>query len=76
MEFKKFWLSIPFKNRQEFAERCGTSANYLALVAFGQKKRVSADMAIRIEHASNGEIVVEQLRPDLPWKIIRNTAPQ
>lgn len=34
-------------------------------------KRPSAEVAIRIEAATDGKVRVEDLRPDVPWHVIR-----
>ena len=54
------------RKAQEFANRANTSLGYLRLLGYGVR-RPSADMAIRIEDASYGEITAYELRPDLPW---------
>lgn len=32
-----------------------------------KRGEVSAELAIRIHHATKGEVPADQLRPDLPW---------
>ncbi len=58
------------KNRgrkaHELAASAGTSIGYLRLLGYGLRKP-SADIAIRLEHASKGELIARELRPDLPW---------
>ena len=34
-------------------------------------KRPSAEVAIRIEAATDGKVRAEDLRPDVPWHVIR-----
>ena len=36
-------------------------------------KRPSAEVAIRIEAATKGRVRVEDIRPDLPWQVIRGS---
>ncbi|MDS4026102.1 MAG: hypothetical protein RKO25_03790 [Candidatus Contendobacter sp.] len=48
------------------AQKAGTSVGYLRLLSYGLRKP-SADLAIRLEHASDGLIPARELRPDLPW---------
>lgn len=48
------------------AKRAGTSLPYLQHCKYGFR-RMSADLAIRLEHITNGELTARDLRPDLPW---------
>lgn len=36
-------------------------------------KRPSAEVAIRIEAATKGRVRVEDIRPDVPWHVIRGS---
>ena len=36
-------------------------------------KRPSAEVAIRIEAATRGRVRVEDIRPDVPWHVIRGS---
>lgn len=36
-------------------------------------KRPSAEVAIRIEAATDGKVRAEEVRPDVPWHVIRGT---
>ena len=71
MELKQFIRSVPLDQREGFAQRCGTSLNYLKLVAY-KAKPCSERLAIAIERESAGAVTVEELRPDVPWHVIRN----
>lgn len=35
-------------------------------------RRVPTERAIRIEEATKGQVKAEELRPDVPWHVIRN----
>lgn len=50
--------------RERVAACAGTSVAYLRQLAGGHS-RASAEMAIRLEQASDGRITREDLRPDL-----------
>lgn len=50
----------------EVAIRAGTTIGYLKLCKYG-KRRMSADLAIWLEHVTQGELTACELRPDLPW---------
>ncbi|WP_417312393.1 YdaS family helix-turn-helix protein [Ectopseudomonas khazarica] len=54
----------------KFAECCGTSLGQLRQVAYGNR-RASASLAINIERHSCGQVVCEQLRPDVDWGYLR-----
>ena len=73
--FKRFWLAMPVPERKVFASRCGTTANYLNMVAHGQKPRIGESLAINIERESNGAVLCEQMRADVDWAYLRNTKP-
>lgn len=48
------------------AQRAGTSLGYLQHCKYGNR-RMSADLAIWLEHVTHGELTARELRPDLPW---------
>ncbi len=48
------------------AQRAGTRLIYLKQIAWGLR-RPSAELALRMEHASGGLLAAYELRPDLPW---------
>ena len=50
----------------EIAIMAGTTIGYLRLCKYG-KRRMSADLAIWLEHVTQGELTACELRPDLPW---------
>ena len=52
--------------RRDLAEAAGTKLIYLRQISRGLR-RASADLAIRLEHASHGLITAREVRPDLPW---------
>jgi DNA-binding transcriptional regulator YdaS (Cro superfamily) len=51
---------------RQLAGRAGTQLIYLRHVSAGHR-RMSADLAIRLEWASAGQLTARELRPDLPW---------
>ncbi|MDG4549848.1 MAG: YdaS family helix-turn-helix protein [Candidatus Contendobacter sp.] len=50
----------------EIAAQANTSLGYLRGCLYGQR-RMSADLAIWLEHVTSGELTARELRPDLPW---------
>lgn len=61
--------------RDGFARRCGTSLNYMKLVAYRSKKP-NAELCIAIERESGGAVPVEELRPDIDWSFRRAADPE
>jgi len=71
--FHDYWYSLkPGAEREEFASRCESTVGYLNLVASGNAK-AGESLAIRIERESNRAVLVETLRPDVDWRVIRNS---
>lgn len=60
------------QDRKLFADRCGTTANYLNMVAHGQKPRVGEALCPEIERASDGAVTCESLRADVDWVRIKD----
>ena len=48
------------------AQHAGTRLIYLKHIAWGLR-RPSAELALRLEHASGGLLAAYEIRPDLPW---------
>lgn len=64
-DYLKDWLRGAKKQRRfEVAEKAGTSVAHLQQVAGGYR-RVSPELAERLEIASDGELTVGGLRPDI-----------
>ncbi|HEY1181073.1 MAG TPA: YdaS family helix-turn-helix protein [Rhodocyclaceae bacterium] len=59
--------------QQELAKRLGCSPALVSHWVTG-RKRVSEKQALRIERESCGRVRVEELRPDVPWDVIRGNA--
>lgn len=53
----------------DFAARCGSTVGQLKQVAYG--RRASADLAIRIDMASDGVVNCEDIREDINWAYLR-----
>ncbi len=56
-----------------FAEKCGTTIGQLRHVARGYR-RAGESLAINIERESGGAIRCEEMRPDVDWGYLRNSA--
>lgn len=76
MELKDYLRTLGSDDaRERFAHRCGTTLNYLRLIAYnrsGRGKRASAELAICIDRASLGMVPVEKVRPDVDWQYLRS----
>ena len=59
-----------FGSQSSLANAIGTSQTAVSLFLQG-RKRPSAETAMRIEAATKGAIKAEEIRPDVPWHIIR-----
>lgn len=64
------WRTLSKGDRENFAERCGTTANHLRNVAYRLKPCGEA-LCINIERESGGKVRCETLRPDVDWGYLR-----
>ena len=54
---------------EAFAAGCGSTVGQIKQVAYG--RRASAELAIRIDMASGGEVACEDIRADIDWSYLR-----
>lgn len=54
---------------EAFATSCGSTVGQIKQVAYG--RRASAELAIRIDIASSGQVSCEDIRDDINWKYLR-----
>ncbi|MCG5072248.1 helix-turn-helix domain-containing protein [Paraburkholderia sp. RG36] len=71
--FHAYFKSLAKAEREKFAEAVGTSVAYLWQIAYKQR-RCNESLAIEIEKASGQQVRVEDLRPDVDWAYLRNSA--
>jgi DNA-binding transcriptional regulator YdaS (Cro superfamily) len=57
-------------SQTELARRCGVMQQHVWKWR-NSLNRIPAERAVAIEAATSGAVTVEQLRPDVPWHIIR-----
>ncbi|RUQ28522.1 MAG: hypothetical protein EKK68_14555 [Candidatus Competibacteraceae bacterium] len=69
MDIKTYLKQHKPRDRRALADAAGTKLIYLRQISAGLR-RASADLAIRLEHASNGLMTAREIRPDLPWREI------
>lgn len=65
--------SLPIDEREPFAKRCETTIGYLRN-ACSTGKRLGERIAINIERESGGAVRCEDMRPDVDWAYLRNSA--
>lgn len=74
MELKDYLRGLKTQEeRSAFAAACGTTRNYLRLIAYnknGKGKRASAALAVSIDRESRGAVRFEQLCPDVDWAYV------
>ena len=66
MNLKQYFDSHSTRQVSTVAEQAGTNLAYLRCCRYGQR-RISADLAVWLEHVTAGELTARELRPDLPW---------
>lgn len=67
MDIKTYLTVNTTATARALARRAGTSHGYLRLMGYGVR-RPSAEMALKLESASDGLITARELRPDVPWR--------
>lgn len=73
MDLKSYLETMPMTEREAFAERCGSTAGHLRNVSYGYRT-CAESLAIAIERESKREVRCEDVRPDVDWQFLRNTA--
>jgi DNA-binding transcriptional regulator YdaS (Cro superfamily) len=74
MDLKTYLKTMPVREREAFAKRCGTSLKHLNNIAYCSDKPCSPELAIEIERESSGRVRVEELTDKADWAYIRGTA--
>ena len=75
MHLDEYLKPLSSKDKKAFAERCGTSWNYMKHIISGVRTPKAA-LAINIERETGGQVRCETLLPDVDWEYLRNTSPQ
>lgn len=70
MDLKQYLSTLTLKQRDDLAERCGTSAGHLRNVSYGYRS-CGESLAIALERESGGSVTCEELRPDVDWSVLR-----
>jgi DNA-binding transcriptional regulator YdaS (Cro superfamily) len=66
MDPKNYWDSLDTKGRKRWAKRAGTNIAYLSQIVYGHR-RASTDMAKALHEASDKQVPLSKLRPDI-WE--------
>lgn len=66
MNLEQFFDKHGTSRVSDVARAAGTNLAYLRQCKYGTR-RMSADLAVKIEAASGREMTAQELRPDLPW---------
>lgn len=72
-KLRDFLNAMPVHDQHSFADRCGTTLGYMRK-AISVGARFDASICIAIESESHGSVRCEDLRPDVPWSILREQA--
>ncbi|KAA9166609.1 helix-turn-helix domain-containing protein [Delftia sp. BR1] len=64
---------LPKADRQAFVARCDTSEGYLRK-AISKGQRLGESLCIAIDRESGGAVRCEDIRTDVDWAYLRNTA--
>lgn len=72
MDLKTYLMQMPIPDREQFAQRCGTTWGYLRkqLIVNG---RFGPEIAIAVERESGGLVRIESLSPDPDWEYVRSS---
>lgn len=73
MVLKTYIKTLTKEELDDFAKRCGTTAGQVIQVAGGYR-RAGESLAINIERETAGQIRCEDLRPDVDWAVLRQSA--
>ena len=66
MNLEQFFDKHGTSRVEDIARAAGTNLAYLRQCKYGTR-RMSADLAVKMEAASGREMTAQELRPDLPW---------
>lgn len=74
MKLIDYLNAIPLAARDSFAQRCGTSFDYLRQIGYGNRP-CTEKLAINLERESSQVLVCEVLCPSADWAYIRTAVP-
>jgi DNA-binding transcriptional regulator YdaS (Cro superfamily) len=68
-----YFKALDKDEREKFATAAGTSVAYIWQIIYGQR-RCKEGLAIEISKAAHGAVSLHDLRPDVDWEYVRNSA--
>lgn len=71
MKLKQYFEKHPEMSQKALAEKIGVSPEFVSMLVAG-KRTGSVETCILIEELTNGEVTVEELRPQNSWNKMRN----
>lgn len=74
MLLKTYVEELPRGGRKKLAIQLGISSSYLARLLSGDRS-ITAERALQIESATQGDVTRYELRPDLQWGITKRCRP-
>lgn len=72
-KLREYLNNLSTEEQSAFVRRCNTSVSYLRK-AISAKQHLGPNLAIAIERETDGAVSCEDLRPDVDWQFLRNTA--
>lgn len=73
MDLKSYLNGLSNEERESFATACDSTAGHIRNVSYGYRS-CAEKLAIAIERESKGAVRCEDIRPDVDWQYLRNTA--
>lgn len=73
MDLKTYLEGLSSDERTALAAACDSTVGHIRNVSYGYRS-CAEKLAIAIERESAGEVRCEDLRPDVDWQFLRNTA--
>lgn len=70
---RAYFKSLSKDERETFAKEVGTSVAYVWQIIYGQR-RCKEGLAIEISKATHGAVPLMDLRPDVDWDYVRQSA--
>lgn len=71
MKLKHYFENHPEISQKQLAEKLGVTPEFVSMLVAG-KRTGSIEKCILIEELTNGEVTVEDLRPQNSWNKMRN----
>lgn len=75
MKLKAFLETLSLVERTKLAKRVKSTAGHLRNVSYGYRPCAEA-LAIELEKETKGQVTCEELRSDVDWAYLRNSAPK